>query len=168
MRKGGNGPDDPEKVETPDAPDTPGTEARTTYTPGQPERWAMIGYRLANTLSEHGTVARGLCEMDSVGYLTSIEELTAIDLLQPSATYEFAQPGISFYGAGGGSFGAMYPTYLRGEAYLALRRERDAASEFQKIVDHPGVVLGDPRRASGYAHLSTVHLNVQWTRGPVN
>src|SRR4029079_18695500 len=37
----------------------------------------------------------------------------AIDLLRPAAAYEFAQPGISFYGAGGGFFGAMYPAYVR-------------------------------------------------------
>jgi tetratricopeptide (TPR) repeat protein len=37
----------------------------------------------------------------------------AIELLQPAATYEFAQPGISFHGAGGGGFGAMYPTCTR-------------------------------------------------------
>ena len=68
----------------------------------------------------------------------------AIELLRPAATYEFAQPGISFYGAGGGSFGAMYPTYVRGQAYLALHKPTEAAAEFQKILDHPGVVLEDP------------------------
>jgi eukaryotic-like serine/threonine-protein kinase len=68
----------------------------------------------------------------------------AIELLRPAATYEFAQPGISFYGAGGGSFGAMYPTYVRGVAYLALHKPMEAAVQFQKILDHPGVVLGDP------------------------
>jgi len=71
----------------------------------------------------------------------------AIDLLRPAAAYEFAQPGISFYGAGGGSFGAMYPTYVRGLAYLALHKPTEAAAEFQKILDHPGVVLGDPMGA---------------------
>ncbi len=71
----------------------------------------------------------------------------AIELLRPAATYEFAQPGISFYGAGGGSFGAMYPTYVRGVAYLALHKPAEAAAEFQKILDHPGVVLGDPMGA---------------------
>src|SRR5262245_5156742 len=71
----------------------------------------------------------------------------AIELLRPTVTYEFAQPGISFYGSGGGSFGAMYPTYVRGQAYLALHKPTEAAAEFQKILDHPGVVLGDPMGA---------------------
>ncbi|MEP7309357.1 MAG: protein kinase [Acidobacteriota bacterium] len=76
--------------------------------------------------------------------LSANEPSRAIELLRPAATYEFAQPGISFYGAGGGSFGAMYATYLRGEAYLALHKATEATAEFQKILDHPGVVLGDP------------------------
>jgi hypothetical protein len=82
----------------------------------------------------------------------------AIELLRPAATYEFAQPGISFYGAGGGSFGAMYPTYLRGQAYLALHKGADAAAEFQKILDHPGVVLEDPIGA-----LARLQLARAWT-----
>ncbi len=35
----------------------------------------------------------------------------------------------------------MYPTYLRGEAYLMLGRGDQAAQEFQKILDHRGVVV---------------------------
>jgi len=73
--------------------------------------------------------------------------LRALEVLQPAATYEFAQPGISFYGAGGGAFGAMYPIYVRGAAYLALHKPTEAAAEFQKILDHPGIVLEDPMGA---------------------
>jgi serine/threonine protein kinase/Tfp pilus assembly protein PilF len=41
--------------------------------------------------------------------------------------------------------GAMlYPAYLRGEAYLAAKRGPAAAAEFQKVLDHPGVVANDP------------------------
>ena len=47
--------------------------------PTSRSQYAMVGFQLDRTLSEHGTVARGLCETDSVGYLTSIEELTAIE-----------------------------------------------------------------------------------------
>ncbi len=42
------------------------------------ERWAMIGYRLANTLSEHGTVSRGVCEVGPDGLLRDITERTAL------------------------------------------------------------------------------------------
>ena len=82
----------------------------------------------------------------------------AIELLRPAATYEFAQPGISFFGAGGVAFGAMYPTYVRGLSYLALRKPAEAAAEFQKILDHPGVVLEDPVGA-----LARLQLARAWT-----
>jgi NDP-sugar pyrophosphorylase family protein len=39
---------------------------------------AMIGFRLANTLSEHGAVSRGICASDAEGRLTSIVERTGI------------------------------------------------------------------------------------------
>ncbi|MGK0188919.1 MAG: dTDP-glucose pyrophosphorylase [Verrucomicrobiales bacterium] len=41
-------------------------------------RNCMIGFRLKNTLSEHGSVARGICGLDNSGMLVSIEELTDI------------------------------------------------------------------------------------------
>jgi len=82
----------------------------------------------------------------------------AIELLRPAATYEFAQPGISFHGAGGVAFGAMYPTYVRGMSYVALRKGAEAAAEFQKILEHPGVVLEDPMGA-----LARLQLARAWT-----
>lgn len=39
---------------------------------------------------------------------------------------------------------AMYPVYVRGEAYLAAHEGSQAAAEFQKILDHRGVVLNEP------------------------
>lgn len=36
--------------------------------------YAIIGYQLANTLSEHGTVSRGVCELDANGNLAGIKE----------------------------------------------------------------------------------------------
>jgi tetratricopeptide (TPR) repeat protein len=79
--------------------------------------------------------------------LESNDPSRAIELLRPAATYEFAQPGITYIGVGGVGFGAMYPTYVRGLSYLALRKPVEAAAEFQKILDHPGVVLEDPMDA---------------------
>lgn len=44
-----------------------------------PEHYAMVGFQLALTLSEHGSVARGVCRTDDDGNLVSVEELTAIE-----------------------------------------------------------------------------------------
>lgn len=40
--------------------------------------WGIIGYRLSKTLSEHGTVSRGVCQTDAESNLTSINERTSI------------------------------------------------------------------------------------------
>ncbi len=39
---------------------------------------AMVGYQLQNTLSDHGTVNRGICQVDASGWLTDIVELFEI------------------------------------------------------------------------------------------
>jgi tetratricopeptide (TPR) repeat protein len=39
---------------------------------------------------------------------------------------------------------ALYSVYLRGEPYVAARQGSAASAEFQKILDHPGVVLNGP------------------------
>jgi eukaryotic-like serine/threonine-protein kinase len=38
----------------------------------------------------------------------------------------------------------MYPVFVRGEAYLAARRGREAAAEFRKLLDHSGIVMNQP------------------------
>ncbi len=43
-----------------------------------PNEYAMVGYPLVKTLSEHGTVSRGICETDENGNLTDIVERTKI------------------------------------------------------------------------------------------
>jgi hypothetical protein len=49
---------------------------------------AIIGYRLANTLSEHGTVSRGVCEVDVNNVLTTITERTKIYRKDGGIIYE--------------------------------------------------------------------------------
>lgn len=46
---------------------------------GETNTYCMVGYRVGNTLSESGSVARGVCEMDAEGYLTTVVERTAIE-----------------------------------------------------------------------------------------
>lgn len=42
-------------------------------------RYAMVGYRLRNTLSEHGTVSRGVCAVDREGNLKEVVERLKIE-----------------------------------------------------------------------------------------
>jgi hypothetical protein len=41
----------------------------------------------------------------------------------------------------------MYPIFIRGQAYLDLRQGKEAAAEFQKFLDHRGVVVNYPLAA---------------------
>jgi len=38
----------------------------------------------------------------------------------------------------------FFPVYIRGQAFLAMHQGREAAAEFRKYIDHPGVVLNNP------------------------
>src|SRR5262249_25954099 len=67
----------------------------------------------------------------------------AIQRLQVSARFDLNVPGISF----NAFFGALDAVYVRGEAYLAANQPAQAAAEFQKIIDHCGIVLADPMDA---------------------
>lgn len=50
--------------------------------------YAMVGYRLGNTLSDHGTVSRGECSLDEENYLIEVNERTAIARTEEGIFYE--------------------------------------------------------------------------------
>jgi tetratricopeptide (TPR) repeat protein len=61
----------------------------------------------------------------------------AVELLQLATPYQLGSPQPF-------QLGTLYPVYMRGQAYLGARQGGDAAGEFQKILDHRGVVLNFP------------------------
>jgi tetratricopeptide (TPR) repeat protein len=52
--------------------------------------------------------------------------------LEPAAPYELGDPSFINY---------LYPAYVRGQAYLVAHNGTAAAAEFQKLLDHRGIVL---------------------------
>jgi tetratricopeptide (TPR) repeat protein len=62
----------------------------------------------------------------------------AIESLAAAAPYELGVPGSSTFWTN------LYPVYVRGEAYLAAHEGAQAAAEFQKVLDWPGVVVNEP------------------------
>ena len=68
----------------------------------------------------------------------------------PPRAIDLAVTGIAF----NGFFGALYSVYVRGEAYLAAHRPAEAATEFQNILDHRGIVRGDPMDAMARLQLA--------------
>jgi len=76
----------------------------------------------------------------------------ALDALEVAAPYELGLPTLWFY-----NWPNLYPVYVRGEAYLALHRGREAAAEFQKILDHRGIVLNEPIGALAHLQLGRAY-----------
>jgi eukaryotic-like serine/threonine-protein kinase len=74
----------------------------------------------------------------------------AIEVLQRATPYELAT-------AGPFELGMMYPVYIRGQAYLMARQGKEAAAEFQKIIDHRGVVLNFPLGALAHLQLARAY-----------
>jgi tetratricopeptide (TPR) repeat protein len=62
----------------------------------------------------------------------------AFESLRAAAPYELGVSTASVYG-----WTALYPVFVRGEAYLAAHQGSEAAAEFQKVLDHRGVVVNE-------------------------
>jgi DNA-binding winged helix-turn-helix (wHTH) protein/predicted Zn-dependent protease len=77
----------------------------------------------------------------------------AIESLGASAPYELgATRAIDL------DWTAMFPVFVRGEAYLAARHGSEAAVEFQKILDHRGLVLNQPIGALAHLGLGRAYV----------
>jgi tetratricopeptide (TPR) repeat protein len=70
----------------------------------------------------------------------------ALELLAPATTYD------------AGWFDLYLFAYVRGEAYLLERRGQEAAAEFQKIVDHRGIVVNEPYAAVARLELGRAYM----------
>jgi tetratricopeptide (TPR) repeat protein len=70
------------------------------------------------------------------------EAAKAVEMTQAAAPYDLAVPRTALFS--NAAFGALYPVYVRGLAYSRMGRHREAAVEFRKLLDHPGIVLNDP------------------------
>ncbi len=55
---------------------------------GKQNEYCMVGFRVGNTISESGTVARGVCEVNEEGYLTTVVERTEIMRVDGKVSYK--------------------------------------------------------------------------------
>jgi len=76
----------------------------------------------------------------------------AVELLQAATSYELGDPlpEVEF-----GGF--LYPPYMRGQAYLLLHQGIEAAAEFQKFLDHRGLVANCPLAALAHLQLGRAY-----------
>jgi eukaryotic-like serine/threonine-protein kinase len=77
----------------------------------------------------------------------------AIESLRAATPYELGQTTSSAYG-----WTALYPVFVRGEAYLAAHQGSEAAVEFQKILDHRGIVLNEPIGALAHLQIGRAYV----------
>jgi len=76
----------------------------------------------------------------------------ALETLRAALKYELGRTVYSSYG-----WTSMYPVYVRGEAYLAAHQGSEAAAEFQKILEHRGIVLNEPIGALAHLQLGRAY-----------
>jgi len=76
----------------------------------------------------------------------------AIEILRAAAPYELGETTGNVYG-----WTALHPVYVRGEAYLQLHQGNEAAAEFQKVLDHRGVVINEPIGALAHLGLARAY-----------
>ncbi len=76
----------------------------------------------------------------------------AIERLRAAAPYELGQTTSSVDG-----WTALYPVFVQGEAYLAAHQGLEAAAEFQKILDHRGIVMNQPIGALAHLGLARAY-----------
>jgi eukaryotic-like serine/threonine-protein kinase len=75
----------------------------------------------------------------------------AIEALTTSVPYELGRTTqlVNFY---------LYPIYVRGEAFLTAHQGTAASAEFQKIIDHPGLVVNEPIGALAHLELARAYV----------
>jgi tetratricopeptide (TPR) repeat protein len=76
----------------------------------------------------------------------------SVERLQIAIPYELAANGLIFPNC---YLGGLHSAYVRGDAFLAAHRYPEAAAEFQKILDHRGLVGADPIGALAHLRLGS-------------
>jgi hypothetical protein len=88
-------------------------------------------------------------------YLPALRAMLALNHGNPAKARDLLQAAVPYeLGAQRALFGFLYPVYVRGEAYLAENKGAEAAAEFQKILNHRGIVVSDPVGALAHLELA--------------
>jgi eukaryotic-like serine/threonine-protein kinase len=117
--------------------------------------YATEAERLADSLNRdfpQDTLIQGywLPAIQAAIELNAKNPAKAMELLKVATPYELGQCEPF-------QFGMLYPIYLRGHAYLLAHQGNEAAAEFQKIIDRPGIVLNFPLGALAHVGLGRAY-----------
>jgi eukaryotic-like serine/threonine-protein kinase len=133
---------------------------------------AALAYAIASDAGQTESLTQNLnkryplhTQMQSL-WLPAIQAQLALDRKNAVTAINSLQPALPPIEYGTIAFAAnrscLYPTYIRGEAYLAAGQGTQAAAEFQKILDHSGIVWNCWTGA--LAHLGVAHANALQAR----
>jgi eukaryotic-like serine/threonine-protein kinase len=73
-------------------------------------------------------------------FLPTIRASIELQRNNPAKAIEILETAVPYELGGFGGFAALYPAYVRGEAYLKAGQGPQAAAEFKKLIEHPGIV----------------------------
>jgi tetratricopeptide (TPR) repeat protein len=93
----------------------------------------------------------------NVYWVPVIEASIAIAQQAPNRAIVALEPALPYELGGPPPGTAMYPPYIRGLAYLAQKNGPAAAAEFQKFLDHPGIVQNFPLGALAHLQLARAY-----------
>ena len=133
------------------------------WTPENANDYCMVGYRIANTLSEFGTVSRGVCQPDENSFLVDVVERTSIERRETGIVYKNEQDqyipvaddtfvSMNFWGFGPSLFGHLNKGF---ESFIQKNSE-NLKAEFYI----PSVV--NDLIKSGQATVRILHSNDKW------
>jgi len=90
-------------------------------------------------------------------YLPTLRAMLALNHREHSRARDLLQTAVPYELGVRANFGSLYPVYVRGEAYLADNKGAEAAVEFQKILNHRGIVISDPIGALAHLQLGRAY-----------
>ena len=130
---------------------------------GTKGQYCMVGYKLENTLSENGSVSRGVCAIDSKGHLESMTERTSISRTPEGIAYKEADGSTHPLPADAtvsmNLFG-FTPDYFVESEKLFVTFLKEHGQELKSEYYIPFAV--NTFLASGYATMTVLHTTAQW------
>jgi NDP-sugar pyrophosphorylase family protein len=127
-----------------------------------PKLHCIIGYELAKTLSENGTVSRGVCEVDASGNLVSIAERTKIYQDGGKITYEeggqkFVVPFDSTVSMNFWGFDPSVFDYI-GKIFAEFLKEKGTDPKAEFFIP----IIGDKFIREGKGNIRVIPTSAQW------
>ena len=130
---------------------------------GKKGDYCMVGYRLENTLSENGTVSRGVCETDSQGFLVGMTERTSIGRTDNGIAYQEAdgtQHPLAADATVSMNLFGFTPDYFAESEKLFVDFLKEHGSEMKSEYYIPFAV--NTFIHSGYATMRVLKTTAQW------